>query len=238
MAKKIGITSGGPGNCKSKAECESFCAISENQETCSNWAKEHGMDIPGGGPGGAGLSGPGGCKNQEECTAYCTANYEDEACKKMIQDFGEQGEFNGQSSVVGCEAFMPECPGWEEFCKTHQDYPRCSADNPQTPPSGGGSGDPSQIPQGYSSWEEFCKANIGDSRCTVYQSQTPTSGDGGAGFIGPGGCTNAEECQAYCTQNYQDPECQKFGPGSMIEPADQGFFAGLLSTFGPLFGIR
>ncbi|MEK7546788.1 MAG: LamG domain-containing protein [Patescibacteria group bacterium] len=99
-------------------------------------------------------------------------------------------------------------------------------------------GDQSAIPQGYSSWEEFCKANIGDSRCTAYQSQTPTSGDGGADFTGPGGCKTPEECQAYCMQNYQDPACQQFGPGSMIEPVNQGFFAQVLSAFGPLLGIR
>ena len=40
MAKRYKITSG-PGGCKGKADCEAFCVV--NQETCFNWAKDHGM---------------------------------------------------------------------------------------------------------------------------------------------------------------------------------------------------
>ena len=40
QAKKYKITSG-PGGCKSKADCEVFCVV--NQDTCFNWAKDHGM---------------------------------------------------------------------------------------------------------------------------------------------------------------------------------------------------
>ena len=40
MAKKYKITSG-PGGCKGKAECEAFCVV--NQETCFQFAKDHGM---------------------------------------------------------------------------------------------------------------------------------------------------------------------------------------------------
>lgn len=55
---------------------------------------------------------------------------------------------------------------------------------------------------------------------------------------GPGGCTNPTECTAYCTKNYTDPACQQFGPGSQAEPLNQGFFARILSAFGPILGIR
>ncbi len=36
-------------------------------------------------------------------------------------------------------------------------------------PSGGGGGDQSGIPGGYSSWDAFCRANSGDSRCARQQ---------------------------------------------------------------------
>jgi hypothetical protein len=62
--------------------------------------------------------------------------------------------------------------------------------------------------------------------------QPPTS------FSGPGGCKNPEECKVYCAKNFQDPECQKFGPSSETKPSNQGFFAGALGTFGPLLGIQ
>lgn len=66
-----------------------------------------------------------------------------------------------------------------------------------------------------------------------YQPSQPPSG-----FVGPGGCKTPEECTTYCTQNYQDPACQQFGPGSQAEPLNQGFFAKILDAFGPIFGIR
>ena len=43
------------------------------------------------------------------------------------------------------------------------------------------------------------------------QSQPPSGGN----FREPGGCTNPEECQAYCTKNYMtDPACQQSAPPS------------------------
>ncbi|MDP3784944.1 MAG: LamG-like jellyroll fold domain-containing protein [bacterium] len=44
------------------------------------------------------------------------------------------------------------------------------------------------------------------------QYQQPPQNQPPANFGGPGGCTNPEECQAYCTQNFQDPACQQFAP--------------------------
>ncbi|TSC74574.1 MAG: hypothetical protein G01um101444_260 [Parcubacteria group bacterium Gr01-1014_44] len=211
MAKKFGISSG-PGDCKSKTECQSFCTLSENQQTCSNWAKEHGMDTggPDGADGGAGFSGPGGCKNKEECTVYCTANQEDEECKKMIQDYGGQGEPGGQAGPGGDQSQIPQgYSSWQEFCMAQVGDPRCSAYNPQAPPSGDsgppqGDGGQSQIPQGYSSWEEFCRAQPNDSRCTAYKPQTSPSGGGGDQSGIPQGYSSWSE---FCQANYSDSRC-------------------------------
>jgi hypothetical protein len=41
MAKKTGGK--GPGGCKSKEECDTFCNKPDNQETCMNFAIEHGL---------------------------------------------------------------------------------------------------------------------------------------------------------------------------------------------------
>ena len=35
-------------------------------------------------------------------------------------------------------------------------------------------------------------------------------------FIGPGGCTTAEQCREYCTKNYTDPACKEFMPSSSV----------------------
>ncbi len=243
MDVQSGASFSGPGGCQSPEECTAYCI--EHQKECQNFAP------PG---GGAGFSGPGGCKNQEECTAYCTANFEDEECKKMMQDFGGQSGGGDQSQIPKGYS------SWEEFCKTHDGDSRCGSGNQsqtssppgdgssQPPPSPGDSGSGFSGPGGCKNQEE----------CTAYcmehqeecQNFAPPSGSGGPSgggepiqqppqnFTGPGGCKTPDECQAYCTQNYQDPACKMSGPGSMIEPANQGFFAGALSTFGPLFGIR
>src|SRR3989344_6398863 len=41
MARKTGGK--GPGDCRGKGECESFCQNPDNQETCFNFGKEHGL---------------------------------------------------------------------------------------------------------------------------------------------------------------------------------------------------
>lgn len=54
-------------------------------------------------------------------------------------------------------------------------------------------------------------------------------------FSGPGGCTNKEECTAYCTKNYQDPSCQQFMPSGGTQPPSsarpRGFFASVIEFF-------
>lgn len=64
---------GGPGGCKSEAECQTYCNKPENIEECMNFGPG-----PDGGPMGPGPNnmmgpqgGPGGCKTPEECETFC-----------------------------------------------------------------------------------------------------------------------------------------------------------------------
>ena len=50
-------------------------------------------------------------------------------------------------------------------------------------------------------------------------------------YSGPGGCKNSEECQAYCTQNYQDPACQQFAPSPTSSVNLESLLANLLTPF-------
>jgi len=66
-----------------------------------------------------------------------------------------------------------------------------------------------------------------------YQEQYPQS-QPPADYSGPGGCKTPEECQAYCTQNYQDSACQQFAPSSSSSVFSVFFaspFVGLLQLY-------
>ena len=103
MAKKMGpkiMNQGGPGGCKEKDECKSFCDNPVNGEECVKFAissgmmseeeaakmKERGFMAPPKDALGANgeFMGPGGCKTQEECAAFCS----DTANEKVCSMFG------------------------------------------------------------------------------------------------------------------------------------------------------
>src|SRR3989338_8823059 len=103
MAKKMGpkiMNQGGPGGCKEKDECKSFCDNPVNGEECVKFAissgmmseeeaakmKDRGFMAPPKDALGANgeFMGPGGCKTQEECAAFCS----DTANEKVCSMFG------------------------------------------------------------------------------------------------------------------------------------------------------
>ncbi len=51
--------------CVSEASCKAFCAESQNQEKCTEFAKIAGIS------GGIKKVGPGGCASEDACRAYC-----------------------------------------------------------------------------------------------------------------------------------------------------------------------
>ncbi|KKS37056.1 MAG: hypothetical protein A3G49_00715 [Candidatus Sungbacteria bacterium RIFCSPLOWO2_12_FULL_41_11] len=85
----------GPGGCKSREECETYCR--EHFEECKNFATPSaggatGGGFPGGGTtggqfpgsgdtGGVFPGGPGGCQSQEECEKFCRV--EPEQCRNF-----------------------------------------------------------------------------------------------------------------------------------------------------------
>lgn len=96
-----------PGGCRSKDECESFCAVEANFEECIAFAEKAGFiskdeAVIARKVGSQG--GPGGCKSKEACEAYCNDPENMETCfafgkehdlldedqMKMIQEGTEQ----------------------------------------------------------------------------------------------------------------------------------------------------
>ncbi|MBI2074206.1 MAG: hypothetical protein HYT83_00035 [Candidatus Levybacteria bacterium] len=89
------LRQGGPGGCKSQAECESFCSKSENRETCSKFAPPDKKGAPTDNLQSEDQeprSGPGGCKSKAECQAYCSKPENQQECSK----FPPPGEENNQ----------------------------------------------------------------------------------------------------------------------------------------------
>lgn len=223
-----------------------------------------GGEFPGGGaaggefPGGPGkipsgkdYVGPGGCATPEECIRYCTEEGHQAECDAFKTP--NTTPYAGGAGPGGCGS-AEEC---QAYCKTHQ--AECGAFISDKTPSDVRCQDgfetktdnkgykycsPLSCPEGRQFITDFygrqaCSssgsypAQSAPDQYKQYQQNQP-SGD----YSGPGGCKSAEECTMYCTKQYQDPACQKFGPGSQADPIEQGLFAKILSAFGSLLRIR
>ncbi len=90
-AKKLLETIGGPAGCKTMDECDAFCSMPENNETCLKYAVDNGlipenqihkikkiMESP----------GPGGCRGPGECDTYCSRPEHGEECFNFAKENG------------------------------------------------------------------------------------------------------------------------------------------------------
>ncbi len=76
-----------PGKCKTKQECESYCAVEGNMVECANFAEKAGfmskeeaeMVRKTGG------KGPGGCRSKETCESYCNEVANQAVCLDFAQ---------------------------------------------------------------------------------------------------------------------------------------------------------
>lgn len=72
-----------PGGCRSKDECESYCAIEANFDTCIAFAEKAGFiskdEVAIARKVGS-QGGPGGCKSKKACEAYCNNSENMETC--------------------------------------------------------------------------------------------------------------------------------------------------------------
>src|SRR3989344_3723350 len=112
--------------CDSAESCASFCSNQDNQEKCSDFANQVGLQ------GGTTTQGPGGCQTGETCSAYCSdpANYGE--CSAFVPggNFAGPGGCNSEESCrnycdqnpASCRAYAPgssgayvsmECPAGE-----------------------------------------------------------------------------------------------------------------------------
>jgi len=228
----------GPGGCTGQQECEAFCNEAANQETCFAFAQEQGL-IPEGELQNI-REGVGKFKEGISSAPPEVAQCLKEKIGQEVLDKIEAGTFlpNPQlgEQMKGCfEEFLPgpgqrqQGPGTAEECATHGgnwDGSRCDFGAKECVNQGG-------------SWDgKTC--NFPEGQFPGIQCEFPPCGppEGSESqfpieqYRGPGGCSTAEECQAYCQANPEEcygvappgggPEYQTKPPESLpIENADQ-----------------
>ncbi len=92
-----------PGKCKTKKDCEDYCANDNNAIECVNFAEEAGFI----GPEEAeiarktGGKGPGGCKGKEACDEFCNKPENAEMCFNFAIDNGLVSEEEKQQMQEG-----------------------------------------------------------------------------------------------------------------------------------------
>lgn len=197
---------GGPGGCRG-IQCRDYCGDSSHQDECFDFAKKQGLIRPEDEQRfetGRKIQqklqesgGPGGCRNDDECRSYCTDPGHVEECiafgaahgglpeeevRKMLKEFTE-GRFEAHGD------FGPP----EDFRRFEEESRKRFEEFRQLEDHFRGGEFPEGIPHGFPPQGEF-----------------PGGPPGGAGFVGPGGCTSPAECIKYCTEHKED--CFSFGP--------------------------
>jgi len=65
--------------CDSLESCKTFCSKEENQQKCSDFAHQNGLN------GGTSKVGPGGCTSESSCSAYCSDPNHANECQQFRQ---------------------------------------------------------------------------------------------------------------------------------------------------------
>ena len=132
------LRSGGelPGGCASKRACETYCEDFEHIEECINFARQAGLDSPGGeelpSPQMIELikrgETPGGCRGREQCEKYCGDSAHIEECIT----FGEKAGFISAEEAEMARRTGGRGPGdcnsresCDAYCNTPENQEQC-----------------------------------------------------------------------------------------------------------------
>lgn len=183
----------GAGGCRTKTECENYCADPGHSKECLDMAETVGFITKeeaelakkyGG-------TGPGGCKSEQECSAFCQQPYNQRVCLSYANDQGIKVDFKGPG---GCS----DISSCTSYCTKNQSDLECKKYSSKYEGFKGPGGCEDE-----SSCKAYCQTNPGDAECKQYSGQY-------GGFSGPGGCSDVGSCTAYCKEHPQDSECQKY----------------------------
>jgi len=121
--------SGGPGGCRGKEECETYCNELSHLQECMDFSVKAGFMTPEEaekikqmGPEGGIMAGPGGCKGQEECEAYCNNEANLQECINFGQQAGMMSPQEAQQAQQSIQMMQQGGPGGcqgEGSCKDY-----------------------------------------------------------------------------------------------------------------------
>lgn len=204
----------GPGGCKSPQECDAFCRIEENLQTCMDYSVKNGFMSQEEADkilAQAKRGGPGGCKGEEECDSFCKKKENARECMKFVVDEGvltqEEADFMAEQMEQG--------------------------GGPGGKPKGGGPAEPkidegkiqeilSQKtgPGGCKDMQEcsdFCMGGEHMEECMKFAEENglmaPEEMEKAKKMStmgGPGGCKGEKECDEFCGQEENRDTCFNF----------------------------
>ena len=183
---------GGPGQCKSKDECERYCSSLTHIKECVNFAEKHGLiekreieeakKITSVIENGERM--PGNCTSREECERYCEASEHEEECFTFAERAGliegEELSRIKKFRELQMEGKTPgQCKGKEEcerYCHVEENRKECFD---------------FMVREGLVSEEDKEKFEK-------------------TGGKGPGNCSSKEECERFCNAKENQEMCIAF----------------------------
>ena len=183
---------GGPGDCKSRDECKTYCQDSSHLQECLDFGQKHGLisqddatRIKKSGFAG----GPGGCKGSE-CRTYCNDPSHQKECFQFAKDNGliskDEADRAEKFMRVSEQGGPGGCKG--EECKTY-----CNDQSHQK--------ECFQFAKDHDliSSEDEEDFQVGEKLKDTIEKTG-----------GPGGCKSEDECRSYCTNPSHVEECVAF----------------------------
>ncbi len=208
QALKKGIK---PPACKSREECDIYCAEESHFEECMKFAEAAGFMSPEEAEMArkTGGKGPGGCKGKEECETFCNNPANQETCFNFAKEHGLIPEKDLRQMEEGKQRFQ------ESLNQAPPEVISCLESL-----MGG------EIMEKFRSGAAMPPREMGDKMRVCFEQnikprEPGAPGEGGsippAGGTsrtpGPGGCVGGEECTDYCKQEGRQEECAKFLEG-------------------------
>ena len=194
------------GNCKSQAECASFCDNENNITSCVNYAERNGMmsaqDAAEARKFAKIGSGPGGCKSKSACATYCDNIDNIDSCLQFaVQNgFVNDEELAEAKKVAEALKSGAKMPGG---CKTKAEC------------------------------ESYCNSSDKMSECLDFAEKAGLIPDDEleearkvakalkSGKKQPGGCTNKKSCDTYCSVSSNMEECVNFALAAGLIPPEE-----------------
>ncbi len=205
-----------PGNCKSKEQCEAYCANPDNMEECVVFAEKAGfmtqeeveMFRKTGG------KGPGDCRGREECEEFCNNPKNQEACFQFGKEHGliseeqlEEMKEGVEQMQEGLEMAPPEVRECLEGALGSSMVEKIESGNFMPNREMGEA--MRTCFEDVMRQEQMERMDEGDFDSEEFENMQRQGSL--PAFEGPGGCSSEQECREYCSDPDNSEECGQFG---------------------------